>query len=359
MLRCQNLRRSHQRHLVPVLDGNHRRLERHDGLPRPHVTLQQPTHRCRLLHVIDNLFQHALLRRRRMKRQNLLHCRARLVVDREAHARLRPHLAPFQLQAKFEKKQFLKDQTKQRWSPRRLQLRQALAHHGPMRLPERGLAIHEPHLPAYHRRNRIRQILVQPFQHPVNDAPEPSRRQLPFSGRLINGNNAPRLQRLPLSLLFICRRAAPDRVIQNFKLRLHDLQPVNSSRRRLHLSVQRHNLSRPKLIFQIGRVEPDALQCVASLAHRQLKQRHASRAKQSRRAHLGDHARHLSGAQLADAPRIQPVFIAKRQVVEQVFDRRDALLQQHLGNARPNALHILHVGRQFQHSAMVNQCGCQ
>ena len=97
------------------------------------------------------------------------------------------------------------------------------------------------------------------------------------------------------------------------------------------------------------------LQRVASLAYRHLEQRHASRAKQPRRAHFGDHAGHLSGAQLADAPRIQPVFIAKRQVVQQVLDRRDALLQQHLGNARPNALHILHVGREIQHSAMVNQ----
>ena len=44
------------------------------------------------------------------------------------------------------------------------------------------------------------------------------------------------------------------------------------------------------------------------------------------------------GAQLADAARIQPVFIAKRQVVEQVLDRADALLQQDLGNTAGQCL---------------------
>ena len=53
--------------------------------------------------------------------------------------------------------------------------------------------------------------------------------------------------------------------------------------------------------------------------------------------------------------RIQPVFIAKRQVVQQVLDRRDALLQQHRRVARSDALHILDVGGKIKHSAMVNQ----
>ena len=47
MLRRQDLRRCHQRHLVAVLNRNQRRLHRHDRLAGADVALQQPVHRAR------------------------------------------------------------------------------------------------------------------------------------------------------------------------------------------------------------------------------------------------------------------------------------------------------------------------
>ena len=85
------------------------------------------------------------------------------------------------------------------------------------------------------------------------------------------------------------------------------------------------------------------------------KMRHAPRPEQTERAHLGDDAGHLSHTQLADAPRVQPVFVAKRQVIEQVLDGADALVQQDFGKTRADALHVLHAGREIEHRAMVNQ----
>ena len=83
--------------------------------------------------------------------------------------------------------------------------------------------------------------------------------------------------------------------------------------------------------------------------------RHAAGAEEAEGAHLGDDAGHLADAQLADAARIQPVFVAEGQVVEQVLDRADALLQQDLGEARADALDVLHVGGEIEHRAMVNR----
>ena len=106
-----------------------------------------------------------------------------------------------------------------------------------------------------------------------------------------------------------------------------------------------------ELVFQVSGVKPDALQRVATLAHRHLKQRHAPGAKQAEGAHLGDDAGHLARAQFVDAARIQPVFVAEGQVVQQVFDRRDPLFQQDLGNLRPDALDVLHVSGEVEQRA--------
>ena len=53
----QNLGRRHERHLQTVLHRDDRRQQRHDGLPRPDVALQEPIHRVRPLHVLDDLLQ--------------------------------------------------------------------------------------------------------------------------------------------------------------------------------------------------------------------------------------------------------------------------------------------------------------
>ncbi len=80
-----------------------------------------------------------------------------------------------------------------------------------------------------------------------------------------------------------------------------------------------------------------------------------ARAEKAEGADFGDDAGHLARAQLADATRIQPVFIAKRQVVEQVLDRANAFVQQDLGKAWANAFHILHAGRKVEHGRIVNE----
>ena len=95
MLRCKNLRGRHQRDLVAVLDGDDRSLEGDDGFAGADIALQQATHGRGFHHVIGNFFQHALLRRRGMKRQNAFQRCANSVGDGEGDAGLRAHFRRF------------------------------------------------------------------------------------------------------------------------------------------------------------------------------------------------------------------------------------------------------------------------
>ena len=127
--------------------------------------------------------------------------------------------------------------------------------------------------------------------------------------------------------------------IQKFKLRLGDLQAA-AFPSFFNLAIERNELAGLETITQVFAVEPDAFQGGASLAGNQLKNGHAvAGAKHGGVANLRNDGGHLSGAQLANAARIQPVFIAEGQIIEQVFNSGNVLLRQPFGNARANAFY--------------------
>src|ERR1700724_2192767 len=82
-----------------------------------------------------------------------------------------------------------------------------------------------------------------------------------------------------------------------------------------------------------------AINCPAlHLSDGQWKNRHFPRAEQPGVAHFADDGGHLAGPQFGNSPGIQPVFIAKRQIMEQVADGVNSLRSQHFPDARTNAL---------------------
>ena len=93
MLLGQDFGGRHQRDLVSVFDGDDGGLEGHNGLARSDVALQQTPHGRRLFHVGGDFFEHALLRRRGMERQDLLDRFARPIVQGESNSGLRLLLA--------------------------------------------------------------------------------------------------------------------------------------------------------------------------------------------------------------------------------------------------------------------------
>ncbi len=85
------------------------------------------------------------------------------------------------------------------------------------------------------------------------------------------------------------------------------------------------------------------------MANRHLKDRHSAGAEQTRIADFGDDGRHLAGAEFGNATGIQAVFIAERQVMQEIVNGFDALGGQNFGEARANAFHELNWGAEFKH----------
>src|ERR1700733_2177794 len=168
--------------------------------------------------------------------------------------------------------------------------------------------------------NRLRQSWVQIIQRGTNDAPEKARRKL--ANRFVDGNDAADFERLSRFLFRSATRFG--RIAQDFKLRLDDLQ-LAASLVALHFAVECDHLSGLELVVKIRAMKPETLQAAASLSHRQLKDRHAARGKQSRVADFADHRGHFSGTQLGDPARIQPVFVAKWQIMQKTVYGLNAL----------------------------------
>ncbi len=311
-------------------------------------------------HVVGNFLQHALLRRGGMEGQDAFQRRAHAVArSRRRCPACARSLRRFSSSPSSRKNSSSKISADVRRGARRLQRGKALAGIGPVRLPEGLGARNQPDAPANRRRNGVGKICGRiVLQRGVDDAAEPARGQpsLPALRRWA------RCARLPASAT--CARASPSSPASSASAscRISNCgcsicRPPRPRVLVLDLAVERHQLPGWKLSFEVAAAEPQAFQGVAALARGHLQDGHAPGAKQAGGAHLGDDAGHLARAELGDAARIDPVFIAKRQVVEQVFNGGDALVQQHLGQVRPYALDELNVGGEFEHIAMVNERG--
>src|ERR1019366_5011392 len=328
MLRRQNLGGRHQRDLAAVFHGDDGRFQRHDGLARADIALQQTPHGSRLGHIGRNFFQHALLRGRGVERQDSFYGMANVVVNLESGPRLGAHLAALEFESQFEEEKFFEDEADVRRSARRLQIRETLADLRPVGLPESAAAIDQAHAPADGSGDRVRWVLVEPLQHGVDYAPEPTRRETAIPGSFVNGDDTTDLKRLPLGFVAPAVAVGCSRIVQYLELGLDNFEAMASTIARFHLAVERQQHAGAKLVLQVGGVEPHALQRVTPLSDGHLEDGHAARAEQAEGAYLGDNAGHLAGAQLANAPRIEPVFVAEGQIVKQVLDRAYALLQQ-------------------------------
>src|ERR1022692_883086 len=167
---------------------------------------------------------------------------------------------------------------------------------------------------AHDRGDRVWQIGREILERRVDDPTKPARSQPALSSRLINWHDTANFER-SRELLF---RGVGGivRLPNNLELRLGELEftfPVVL----LHLAIERDDLPGLKLFLKIWSIEPDALQPRPALPGGHLKDGHAAGPEQSRGSHLGDYGRHLSGAEFGNAPRLQPVLVAKGQVVQQ------------------------------------------
>ncbi len=113
---------------------------------------------------------------------------------------------------------------------------------------------------------------------------------------------------------------------------------LSAAARGLHFSVQGYQLPALKLVLQVGAVKPHAFDLaqalptvISKMGMRRVRSRAMPRTSPMRLA--------ISpGVRSSMACGTQAVFIAKRQMVEQIFNGGDSLFQQRLGDAGSNAL---------------------
>ena len=343
----QNFSRRHQRDLVAVFNGDDRGLKGDDGFARSHVALQQTPHGAGRLHVGGDFFQHSLLGGGGMKRQYLLDRLAHAAAKMKGDSGLRLLLPAFEFEAKLDEKKLIENHPYVSRGARRLQVAKAFAGIGPVRFPQRLAWRHQAQMGAHRRGDWIGKLGIQIFQRPSDNAPEPAWRKLALAGRFVDRNDASDLERGGGLLFSLIGAALFVDVAQNLELRLHNLQLAVAVL--FNLAVERQHLSGLEAALEIRGVKPQALQLGAALADGKLEDGHTARAKQSRVADLGDYRRHFSGAQFGDRTRVQTVFVAEGQVVQQVVDGSNILGAKHLGQARTDAFHILHWSGRFQH----------
>ena len=84
-------------------------------------------------------------------------------------------------------------------------------------------------------------------------------------------------------------------------------------------------------------MEPEALECVASLADGQLEERHFAGAKKYRTAHLGDYAGGFARIQFIETAGVLTVLVAERKMVEQILRCMNVAGLKHLLDLRTHA----------------------
>jgi hypothetical protein len=83
-------------------------------------------------------------------------------------------------------------------------------------------------------------------------------------------------------------------------------------------------LSGDDFAVEITAVKPHALYGAHPLAYGDFKEGHAAGAHEERAADFADEGDHLAGLKGGDVAGVDAVFVAKGEVIEQVFDGDDA-----------------------------------
>ena len=188
MLLREDFSRRHERNLVPVFYGDDCGLESHDRFARSHVSLQQPPHQKRLLHVGGDFVEHPLLSLSVGSKGRIsLNGLAYAVVEFERDSSLGFLLAAFRARVPTPKRNIL-----QRSARTCAEFREGLeilraARRGVARCTRRSASRGEMRLSvAAHRGwHQVRRVRGKVLQSAMNDAAKPARHQTPVTGRLI------------------------------------------------------------------------------------------------------------------------------------------------------------------------------
>ncbi len=335
MLRSENFSRRHQRHLVAIFDHDRGGLERHDRFPAADVALEQPVHRKRLFEVACDFRQHALLRRRRLERQNPLQRFADFFF---AHAHRDPALPVIlraaQRQRDLVVEELLENQPQVRRAAERVEQLDVFVFRRKMNREQRLAPARKPVARANLLRQRIGDVAVEIQQHGIDDSPQHPRADR--ANRFVHRHDASHFGR-------IRGRAI---AAQNLDLRIHHLDPPRPVRVDLRLAVHHEPLPFLKPPFEIRAVKKSRVQRARRVAHRHVKHGAAPAAEPHRASaaarHFGQNRLHLPGNNFGDLRESNPVLVAEWQIAEQVANGHNPALLERRRTMRPHAAQIFH-----------------
>ncbi len=294
-------------------------------------------HRKRPFEVARDFRQHALLRGRRLERQNPLQRLAHLVL---AHAH-RDSALPMVLRAPQRQRdlvveKLLEDQPDLRRAAKGVQQLDVFflsAENGPHSSASRRV--------GKRYRSRISSgsgsaMLPSKFtQHAVDDPPQHPRADRP--NRLVDRDDAPHFGRI---------RGGRAVAAQNLDLRIHHLDAPRPVRVDLRLAVHHQPLPFLEPPFEIRAVKKSRVQLARGVAHRHVKHRPAPAAKPHRAAaaarHFSQNRVYLPRNNFRDLREANAVLVAKRQIPQQVADGHDSALLERRRALRPHPAQVFH-----------------
>ena len=195
----QDFGRRHERHLEAVLHRHERRHQRHDGLARTDVPLQQPVHRLRPLHVADDFAERLLLIAGQLERQDPPRRLADLFGDHHRpRLALRIGSAFPQDDPQLEQEELLEDQPAVRVGSKRVERVEVRALRRKVHVRERPATVDQLLALSHVFGQRIRKRLRQLRQRLVDEHALHLRGQR--AGLLVDRHDAAGVQRVDVAL---------------------------------------------------------------------------------------------------------------------------------------------------------------
>jgi len=135
----------------------------------------------------------------------------------------------------------------------------------------------------------------------------------------------------------------------DFKLRLDHFERAAATAGAFDASVKGEELAGVEAVLEVGAVEPDALHAGGALANGNFEDGHALCAEEDDAADFGEGAGGFSGAEFGERAWVEAIFVAKRQVVEEVFDGENIFAGERGGDGGADAFDELYFGRELGH----------
>ncbi len=334
VLHGENFRGRHERGLRGVFDGDDGGLQRDDGFAAADVALQQAVHGRGLFEVGGDFREDAFLRGGGFERQDALERFADFFfADAKGDGVFLARGFAIEREAELVEKKFFEDEALLRRRAKGVELFERFSRLGKVDVDQRFAARRIAETRAQIFRKDVRHVGIDELDRCVHRAANRARTER--ADGFVNGNDAADFGGVRLA------------VAEHFELRIDHFDARGAQLVDFRFAVKNELLAGLEAAFEIAAVKKFAReQAAGSVLHEQMIDGVV-------REFIGDglaahHARAnrvgAVGLNVFDIRKLDAIFVAERQIGEQVFERVNAALGEKLGALRADALDHAHFG---------------